>query len=92
MPEHWLAKAEENIGAATMCLENGFYNASVNRCYYAMFQVAIAALLEFRSALSEVMTKRRIADYTANMVGPKVAQRALRKAESFVERVKEAIK
>ncbi len=40
MPEHWLAKAEENIGAATMCLENGFYNASVNRCYYAMFQVA----------------------------------------------------
>ncbi len=125
MAEHWLAKAEENIEAATVCLENGFYNASVNRCYYAMFHVAIAALLKFgiqardghwghdyvqaslaeqlikrrkilpdtlRSALLEVMVKRRIADYTTNMIGPKVAQRVLRKARNFVECVKEIVR
>lgn len=45
--EGWLAKAIENIAAAEVCLERGFNNASVNRCYYAMFHVAIAALIKF---------------------------------------------
>lgn len=43
----WVAKAEENLTAAELCLEYDLRNASVNRAYYAMFQSAIAALTKF---------------------------------------------
>jgi len=40
----FLAKAEENLASATSEFANGRYNACANRCYYACFQAAIAAL------------------------------------------------
>ena len=43
----WIAKSEENLTAAELCLEYDLRNASVNRAYYAMFQAAIAALTKF---------------------------------------------
>ena len=42
-----MAKAEENLTAAELCLEYDLRNASVNRAYYAMFQAAIAVLTKF---------------------------------------------
>lgn len=42
----YLIKAEENLRAAESELANGRYNSSANRCYYACFQAAVAAILE----------------------------------------------
>ena len=39
-----MAKAEESLNAAELCYAQGFYNASANRAYYAMFQAAQVAL------------------------------------------------
>jgi len=44
MKQEFLAKAKENLAVAEWSYENGHYNASANRAYYAAFQAAIAAL------------------------------------------------
>jgi uncharacterized protein (UPF0332 family) len=41
----YLAKAEESLGGAESELVNGRYNNCANRCYYACFQAAVAALI-----------------------------------------------
>ena len=41
----FLRKARESISGANSESSNGRYNNAANRCYYACFQVAIAALL-----------------------------------------------
>ena len=41
----YLAKADENLRTAESEFANGRYNSCANRCYYACFQAAIAALL-----------------------------------------------
>src|SRR5260370_824812 len=41
----YLAKAEESVAGAESELVNGRYNNCANRCYYARFQAAIAALI-----------------------------------------------
>jgi uncharacterized protein (UPF0332 family) len=40
----FVKKAQDNLILAKYCLENGYYDASANRAYYAAFQAAIAAL------------------------------------------------
>lgn len=40
----FLAKAEESLTGAESEFANGRYNNSANRCYYASFQAAVAAL------------------------------------------------
>ena len=40
----FLKKAQDNLALAKYCFENGYYDASANRAYYAAFQAAIAAL------------------------------------------------
>ncbi len=40
----FLKKAQDNLALAKYCIENGYYDASANRAYYAAFQAAIAAL------------------------------------------------
>ncbi len=47
MGKEFLEKAEENLKAAQLLLENGLYNAAVNRAYYAAFQAAVFALKKF---------------------------------------------
>jgi uncharacterized protein (UPF0332 family) len=42
--DEFLLKAEENLAAAESDLASGRFNACANRCYYACFQAAIAAL------------------------------------------------
>ena len=41
----YLAKAEESIRTAESEFANGRYNRCANRCYYACFPAAVAALL-----------------------------------------------
>jgi uncharacterized protein (UPF0332 family) len=41
----YLAKATESLLSAESEFVNGRYNSCANRCYYACFQAAIAALL-----------------------------------------------
>ncbi len=45
--QEFLQKAEENLQAAHLLLENGLYNAATNRAYYAAFQEAVFALESF---------------------------------------------
>jgi uncharacterized protein (UPF0332 family) len=40
----FLEKAMESLASAGSALESGRYNACANRCYYACFQAAVAAL------------------------------------------------
>lgn len=39
-----LVKAEEALKAAELCCENGLYDSSASRCYYAISWAAIATL------------------------------------------------
>ena len=41
----FLKKSHDNLILAKYCLENGYYDSSANRAYYAAFQAAIAALV-----------------------------------------------
>lgn len=41
----YVKKARESLATAESELEHGRYNSCANRCYYAAFQAAIAALL-----------------------------------------------
>ena len=41
----YLAKASESLLTAESEFDNGRYNSCANRCYYACFQAAIAAML-----------------------------------------------
>ena len=42
----FLEKANESLAGAASEFSNGRYNNSANRCYYACFQAAIAALMQ----------------------------------------------
>ena len=44
--EIYLLKAEESLAGAESEFINGRYNNTANRCYYACFQAAIAALVQ----------------------------------------------
>ena len=44
MKESFLKRAKENIESSELLFENGKYNASANRAYYAAFQMAIVAI------------------------------------------------
>jgi len=40
----FLNRAKENIKAAQLCFDAGFYNACANRMYYSSLQAAFVAL------------------------------------------------
>ena len=44
MGNEFFLKAHENLLAAQLLLERGYYQASANRAYYAAFHAAIACL------------------------------------------------
>ncbi len=43
--QDWRAKADQDVRAAELCFEQALYDVCVSRCYYAMFHIAIAALI-----------------------------------------------
>ncbi len=44
MKKEFLGKAEQNLRAAELLFENGLYDASANRSYYAALHAAVVAL------------------------------------------------
>jgi len=42
----FLRKSKESLNTAKYCFETEYFNSCVNRAYYAMFQVAVAALFK----------------------------------------------
>lgn len=46
MKDEFLSKAKENLTAAELLFDRSLFNASVNRAYFAAFQMAIAALAD----------------------------------------------
>ncbi|MDM8523285.1 HEPN domain-containing protein [Desulfococcaceae bacterium HSG8] len=44
MKQEFITKAKQNLKAAELLFENGLYDASANRAYYAALHVAVAAL------------------------------------------------
>lgn len=44
--QSWMDKASENLAAAQLCFDHGYFNACANRLYYAMFQAGAAVLLK----------------------------------------------
>jgi uncharacterized protein (UPF0332 family) len=61
----YLSKAEESLATAEDCLTQERYNSCANRCYYAMFQAAVATLIKLGSIPK--------GDWTHKYVGSSVA-------------------
>ena len=123
LPASFELKAIESLASAESEYVNGRFNSCANRCYYACFQAAVAALArhgitppggsraqwahgfvqaqfvtqlidrhkvypaELRDTLNRLATLRRTADYTIDDVGRQQAERALRRARTFVETI-----
>ncbi len=54
-----LAKANEDLAAAQHLLSGGFVRAAMNRCYYAIFHAANAALVRKGGATEHIKIKER---------------------------------
>ncbi len=113
----FLSKAVESLAGAELEFSSGWYNNCANRCYYACFQAAIAALqragirplgdqwshefvpaqfdgglihrrklypTDLRNVLERNHALRRTADYDEDAVSRTEAERALRRARTFV--------
>lgn len=114
-------KAFESLAGAESEYVNGRFDNCANRCYYACFQAAVAALARhgitppggvraqwghafvqaqfvthlidrrkvfpasLRDTLNRTATLRRAADYTTDEVSQVQAERAIRRARTFVQ-------
>ena len=67
----YLEKAQSSYAGALACLEKRAFDSCVSRCYYAVFQGAIAALLEltdFRPQAGEWSHKATQAEFNRRLV------------------------
>jgi uncharacterized protein (UPF0332 family) len=117
----YLAKAAESLLTAESEFVNRRYNSCANRCYYACFQAAVAALIQegirprekwghafvqgqfvgqlidrrkrfsgdLRSVLADNQNVRDQADYQEKSVTQTQARRALGRARTFVNAVRQ---
>jgi len=44
--DSFFEKADQNTKSAELCFEHGFYDSCVNRAYYAVYHLAIVALVK----------------------------------------------
>jgi uncharacterized protein (UPF0332 family) len=67
----YLEKAKNSYMGARACLDNAAFDSCVSRCYYAVFQAAIAALIEltdFRPQAGEWSHKATQAEFNRCLV------------------------
>jgi uncharacterized protein (UPF0332 family) len=67
----YLEKAQSSYAGARACLERGAFDSCVSRCYYAVFQGAIAALIQltdFRPQGGEWSHKVTQAEFNRRLV------------------------
>jgi uncharacterized protein (UPF0332 family) len=68
MKSEFLIKAKDNLNAAQMCFENGFYDSCANRAYYAVFHAAIAALTDRGIKRDKIDHKQIQADFCEKLI------------------------
>ncbi|HLC15280.1 MAG TPA: HEPN domain-containing protein [Thermodesulfovibrionia bacterium] len=68
MKSEFLIKAKDNLNAAQMCFENGFYDSCANRAYYAVFHAAIAALADRGIKRDKIDHKQIQADFCEKLI------------------------
>jgi uncharacterized protein (UPF0332 family) len=67
----YLEKAQSSYAGALACMERGAFDSCVSRCYYAVFQAAIAALIQltdFRPQKGEWSHKTTQAEFNRRLV------------------------
>jgi uncharacterized protein (UPF0332 family) len=67
----YLEKAKNSYTGARACLDNAAFDSCVSRCYYAVFQAAIAALIkltDFRPQGGEWSHKTTQAEFNRRLV------------------------
>jgi uncharacterized protein (UPF0332 family) len=64
----FILKAEENLKAAELLFENGLYNASANRAYYASLQGASAALANAGIILKQIDHKATHVNFATELI------------------------
>jgi uncharacterized protein (UPF0332 family) len=70
-PTDYLEKARNSYSGALACLEKSAFDSCVSRCYYAVFQAAIAALIQltdFRPQKGEWSHKATQAEFNRRLV------------------------
>ncbi len=68
MKNEFLIKAEENLKAAELLFENGLYNASANRAYYAALHAAVAALSDIGIKTDQISHKAAQSNFSAELI------------------------
>ncbi|MBF0103311.1 MAG: HEPN domain-containing protein [Desulfobacterales bacterium] len=61
-------KAKNNLMAAQLCYDNGFYDGCANRAYYAGFQASIAALIHRGIKRDKIDHKLVQADFSEQLI------------------------
>ena len=64
----FLAKAKENLIAATVCFEADLFNACANRAYYAALQAAVAAIAHAGIRSNRIDHGRVQADFSGELI------------------------
>jgi uncharacterized protein (UPF0332 family) len=67
----YLEKAKNSYAGARACLDNAAFDSCVSRCYYAVFQAAVAALIaltDFRPQDGEWSHKATQAEFNRRLV------------------------
>ncbi|HAO19809.1 MAG TPA: hypothetical protein DCQ37_04505 [Desulfobacteraceae bacterium] len=68
MKNEFILKAKENLKAAELLFENGLYNASANRSYYAALHAAVAALTTIGIKSEPISHKTTQANFSAELI------------------------
>ncbi|OQX11811.1 MAG: hypothetical protein BWK80_44370 [Desulfobacteraceae bacterium IS3] len=68
MKNEFILKAKENLKAAELLFENGLYNASANRSYYAALHAAVAALTTIGIKYEPISHKTTQANFSAELI------------------------
>ncbi len=68
MIREYINKAKSNLAAAELCFDNGLYDATANRAYYAALQAAIAALASIGLQRTKADHRRIQADFCEKLI------------------------
>ena len=97
-----VAKAEDSFNDAKLLLSHERYSAAINRCYYAVYYLSNAMLLEKEihvkmhsgviRKFSEIFEKRQVADYDMEYhIHFDEAEQTLKDAREFIDTIKEIV-
>lgn len=68
MIQKYINKAKSNLAAAELCFDNGLYDATANRAYYAALQAAIAALASIGVKRAKADHRQIQADFCEKLI------------------------